>query len=105
MRSRSHRSKKIKVRLSLEGVGWGILVFFAKETVQRDELITFPEEKLLAYPLSLKFGLMTSPVFQTSGFPIVTIIWLEKMVTMKTVYGRIKALRVFACLLIGMWRI
>ena len=52
VRRRSHRSKKIKVRLSLEGVGWGILVFFfAKETVQRDELITFPEEKLLPYPL------------------------------------------------------
>ena len=55
MRSRSHRSKKIKLRLSLERVGWGILVFFAKETVQRDELITFPEEKLLPYPFSLKF--------------------------------------------------
>ena len=42
---------------------------------------------------------MTSPVFQTSGFPIAAIIWLEKMVTMKTVYGRIKVLRVFAYLL------
>ena len=48
---------------------------------------------------------MTSPVFQTSGFPIAAIIWLEKMVTMKTVYGRIKVLRVFAHLLRGMWRI
>lgn len=48
---------------------------------------------------------MTSPVLQTSGFPIFTIIWLEKMVTMKTVYGCIKVLRVFAHLLTGMWRI
>ena len=55
MRSCSHRSKIIKVRFSLEGVGWGILVFLAKETVQRDELIAFPEEKVLPYPFSLKF--------------------------------------------------
>ena len=33
---------------------------------------------------------MTSPVFQTSGFPMLTIVLLEKMATMKTVYGRIK---------------
>ena len=32
---------------------------------------------------------MTSPVFQISGFPILTIVWLQKMATMKTVYGRI----------------
>ena len=44
---------------------------------------------------------MTSPVFQISGFPILTIVWLEKMATMKTVYGRIKVLRVLAYLLTG----
>ena len=44
---------------------------------------------------------MSSPVFQISGFPILTIVWLEKMATMKTVYGRIKVLRVLAYLLTG----
>lgn len=48
----------------------------------------------------LSLRLMTSPVFQTSGFPIFIIIvgrsgrssvWSEKMATMKTVYGRIKS--------------
>ena len=38
---------------------------------------------------------MSSQVFQTSGFPIFTIIWLEEMVAMKTVYGRIKVFEGF----------
>ena len=38
---------------------------------------------------------MSSQIFQTSGFPIFTIIWLEEMVAMKTVYGRIKVFEGF----------
>ena len=38
---------------------------------------------------------MSSQVFQSSGFPIFTIIWLEEMVAMKTVYGRIKVFEGF----------
>ena len=84
--------------MSLLGEGWlgDFGIFFAKETVQRDELITFPEEKLLPYPLSLKFWTHDFTGIPDFRFPDSYIIWLEKMVTMKTVYGRIKALRVFA---------
>ena len=76
------------------------------EILERDELInsttTLLRGKLLPIHFLISFGFMSSLVFQTSDFPIFTIIWLEKMVTMKTVYGRIKVLRVFACLLTGM---
>ena len=76
-----------------------------KKTEQCDELITLPGEKLIPHPFSLKFWTRDFTGISDFRIPIAAIIWLEKMVTMKTVYGRIKVLRVFAYLLRGMGRI
>ena len=76
-----------------------------KKTEQCDELITLPGEKLLPHPFSLKFWTHDFTGISDFRIPIAAIIWLEKMVTKKTVYGRIKVLRGFAYLLRGMGRI
>ena len=70
----------------------GIQISINGKSIKRAELLELCKNEIL----------MTSLAFQTSGFPIFTTIWLEKMATLKTVNDRIKVLRVFAYLLRGM---
>ena len=70
-----------------------------KKTEQCDELITLPGEKLLPHPFSLKFWTHDFTGIPDFRIPDSCHYLVGKMVTMKTVYGRIKVLRVFAYLL------